>query len=188
MDPVQLPHELRATVERELAAGERIRWCAQPNPRRLTLLTLPLVLFAIPWTAFSVFWMWGASGFGKAPKGLGIAFSLFGIPFVLIGLGMLSAPFWARRKARRTAYVITDRRAILFEGGWSLKVESFPHGQVQSIYRRERRDGSGDLVFRRNQWRDIDGGHRTAETGFVGIPNVREVETLLQSLAPPPPR
>ena len=41
---------------------------------------------------------------------ISICFPLFGLPFVLIGLGMLTAPHWAKRKALRTAYAVTDRR------------------------------------------------------------------------------
>jgi hypothetical protein len=182
LDISALPHETRFVVERELASGERILWLAKPNPRRFMLLALPILLFAIPWTAFSIFWMWSASGFGKPGSGAGIAFTLFGVPFVLIGLGMFSIPFWLAGRARRTAYVVTDRRAILFEGGWSLKVQSFQHATATNLYRRERRDGSGDIIFRRDAWRDSDGDRRANEIGFFAIPNVRDVELLLQKL------
>jgi hypothetical protein len=183
LDISALPHETRFVVERELASGERILWLAQPNPRRLMLLALPIILFAIPWTAFSIFWMWGASGFGKPGGGAGIAFTFFGVPFVLVGLGMFSIPYWLARRARRTAYVITDHRAILFEGGWSMRIQSFPHGTTTNLYRRERRDGSGDIIFRNDTWRDSDGYRRPNEIGFFAIPNVRDVELLLQKLS-----
>src|SRR5437763_9868076 len=123
-----LSPELAALVDAELASGERMVWVGQPIPSRYARGSLAIVLFGIPWTAFAIFWMAGVSGF-KIPnltRGFGW-FPLFGIPFVLIGLGMLSTPFWVRRKARRTAYVITDRRAIVVEGGaWrSVTIRSF---------------------------------------------------------------
>ena len=87
LDISALPHETRFVVERELAFGERILWLAQPNPRRLMLLALPILLFAIPWTAFSIFWMWSASGFGKPGAGAGIVFAS---PAMTLALTILS--------------------------------------------------------------------------------------------------
>jgi len=112
-------HELDSMIRAELQPSETITWTAGPNPRRMARKAWFLVLFGIPWTGFAIFWMIGAAGF-KLPdfsSGEGIAhvcFSLFGLPFVLIGLAMLSAPYWAARKAAATAYVITNRRVILF--------------------------------------------------------------------------
>jgi hypothetical protein len=42
-----------------------------------------------------------------------VLFPLFGVPFVLIGLGMLAAPYWMRRKAQNTVYALTDKRALI---------------------------------------------------------------------------
>ena len=42
--------------------------------------------------------------------------------------------------------------------------------------------GSGDIIFRRDAWRDSDGDRRANEIGFFAIPNVRDVELLLQKL------
>ena len=106
-----IPPELEEKVERELESGERIAWMEQPIPRYFTAMSTGAFLFAIPWTAFALFWICGASGF-KLPdfsKGGFSFFPLFGVPFVLIGLGMLSSPWWAHRKALKTVYVITDR-------------------------------------------------------------------------------
>ncbi|NLF32561.1 MAG: hypothetical protein GX591_16930, partial [Planctomycetes bacterium] len=125
---VELPDDLRRAVEDELDRDERLYWTAQPIPGRLAMKTLPIMLFAIPWTGFAVFWMAAASGFGQEGlDGPGMCFTLFGLPFVLIGLGMFSAPYWVYRKAGRSAYAITDRRAILLDAGWfgGLNVRSF---------------------------------------------------------------
>ena len=60
----------------------------------------------------------------------GVLFPLFGLPFVMVGVGMLSSPFWLRRRAKRTCYALTDRRAILWEAGWfgSVEVRSYGPG------------------------------------------------------------
>ena len=112
-----ISRELQARVKRELEPGESIAWMEQPVPRFFTISSITMILCAIPWTAFSIFWICSAAGF-KMPnfsRGGFSLFPLFGLPFVLIGLGMFSSPFWAYRRALKTVYVITNRRAIAFE-------------------------------------------------------------------------
>ncbi len=181
---IDLPPELHSVVEDELEVGESVHWSAQPRPGRLVLATLPVFLFAIPWTAFAVFWICAASGWRfptlKGPAGL---FPLFGLPFVLIGCAMLSSPLWALRKARRTLYIITDRRAILFEGGWSTTVRSYGPERLTDITRRQRADGSGDIILETQSWCDRRGRSRSTCVGFMGIENVKDVDTMLRRLA-----
>src|SRR5262249_26897020 len=130
-DSPALPESLDRLVNQELAPGETIRWAAQPTPRGFPWLSLVPSLFAIPWTLFALFWMATASGILEHGNGFQnpgrldmtrVISSLFGIPFVLVGLIMFCTPWWLRRRMRRgaarTAYVITNRRAIIFNGGY----------------------------------------------------------------------
>ncbi len=191
----RLPDELDARVRSELDQGEQLLWVGQPQPRRFARATIPIVLFGIPWTAFAIFWTAMASGLarggGPVPNAgpgalFSICFPLWGVPFILIGLGMLSSPFWAGRKAKRTCYALTDRRAILFEAGTfgSVVVRSYRPSGLTKMFRRENADGSGDLVFEEiTQVRSTNNGGRTTSTqtrGFLGIDNVREIEELLR--------
>jgi hypothetical protein len=191
----RLPHELDARVRSELDHGEQLLWVGQPLPTRFARATIPIVLFGIPWTAFAILWtamaLWFAGGGVPIPQaGLGaifsICFPLWGVPFILIGLGMLTSPFWARRKAKRTCYALTDRRALLFVAGAfrSVEVRSYRPADLRKMFRRENADGSGDLVFEEvMQVRSSNQGGRTTTTqarGFLGIDNVREIEELLR--------
>jgi hypothetical protein len=179
-----IPRDLREKVERELRDGERAQWIDMPIPHYFTPKSIASFLFAIPWTAFAIFWVCGASGF-KLPdfkEGFDL-FPLFGLPFILIGIGMLSTPIWTHRKALKTIYVVTDRRAITFMGGRSITIRSYPPEQLGNIYRKERRDGTGDIVFDRRSWRDSDGDRHSEELGFLRINNPKEVEELLIKLA-----
>jgi hypothetical protein len=173
-----LPTEVQQTVERELEPGERVAWAGQPDPRRYARGSWGIALFGIPWTAFAVFWVAMASGilWGNGNAGNGpplvfrIGFPLFGVPFVLVGLGMLSAPYWARRSAAGTVYAVTDKRAIAFEAGFrSRTVKSYHPADLRQISRVERDDGSGDLILAEL----IPAGpytrsHRTAGPGSAG--------------------
>ena len=149
--------------------------------------SLALLIFGVPWTAFAVFWTLGAAGLiGKFSREAGLwgyIFPLWGLPFIFIGLVMLSAPYWAARAARRTIYAITDRRAIIWiPKVWGEKeVRSFEPRRLLSMTRRERADGSGDLVF--EQFRETNGSSTTTiRRGFMGLADVRDAEAVLREV------
>jgi len=185
MNAGTIPRELDDKVKRELETGERLLWIEQPIPRYFTAMSTGAFLFAIPWTAFAIFWICGASGF-KLPdfsKGGFSFFPLFGLPFVLIGIGMLSAPLWAYRKAFKTVYVITDRRAITFDAGWTTTIRSYPPDKLQNIHRKEKRDGTGDVVLGQRMWSGSEGGQQSMDSGFLNIRDPKTVEAMLRTLA-----
>jgi hypothetical protein len=176
---VNVSRELRDRVEQELEPGEKIQWIDTPIPRYFTSTSVSAFPFGIPWTAFSVFWtVMAAQGTSRAEGSptLSIVFPLFGVSFILVGLGMLATPFWIRRKALRTVYAITDRRAISIEGGWSTTVCTYAPESLRNIYRKDRRDGSGDVILAREPRFH---SHDIVEQGFLQVRDVREVERML---------
>lgn len=184
---LKIPQELRKKIDDELQPGERIRWVDQPIPRFFTTNSIGSFLFGIPWTSFALFWMWAAMGF-QIPdprNGLhaGHFFALFGLPFVLIGFLMLYTPVWGWQMARNTVYLITDRRAISFQGRRSTMIRTYLPDQFRDLYRKEISDGTGDVIIGIRQWKDSDGDQKREETGFFGIRNPRQVESLLRQLA-----
>lgn len=228
MDLAVLPDDLDQTVRDELEPGERLVWLQQPSGRsRLPWAAYAPAVFGIPFTAFAVFWMsmaaWGVWGGGGAGPGAGpnagpfFLFPLFGIPFVLVGLAMLSSPFWMRRRMRRsaaqTAYAITDRRAIVFDGGYQASRLSYPMGtmagalgqrsgdlRIQSFWpeklvvreRIQNRDGTGDILFGDSSatagFPSPVGQISTMllqglRSGFFSITDVKQVDDLLRDLA-----
>ncbi len=185
----RINYQVEALAQAELNANEKLVWSAAPAPSRLARRTLPIALFAIPFTAFAIFWIAGASGF-KIPdfrSGSGF-FPLFGLPFLLVGLGMLSAPLWAMRNAKRTGYFITERRAILIEkrilSGY--KIRSFYPAELTNIERIQFPNGTGDVILARQLRTTNNNGQQTIPIGFFGIPEAREVEKLLTTLAQSP--
>ncbi|MBD2258357.1 hypothetical protein [Pseudanabaena sp. FACHB-2040] len=184
---LRIPKEVRRKIDDELQPGELIRWVDQPVPQLITASFIVSAFLGIPWTSFAIFWMWGALGFklpnlqaGLQPEHL---FALFGVPFVLIGFGMLSSPLWMWQAVRKTVYLVTDQRAISIEGGWSTTIRSYLPEQLANVYRKERTDGTGDVVIVIRHWKDSDGDQRTEEIGFLGVRNPREVEKILKQLA-----
>ena len=107
--------------------------------------------------------------------------------FGLIGLAMLSAPIWAYRRAFKIVYVITDRRAIIFTWGWLGKIQSFTPDQLKKTYRKEKDDGTGDVVLEKEVVFDpnIMGNGKGAtynEVGFLRVRDARKVEQMVKDL------
>jgi hypothetical protein len=186
----KLPPNRRSLIEGELQPGEKIVWLDQPLPRIFTIRTVPLILFAIPFMAFAIFWMAGAAGILKGlvhrTDGPLAYFPLFGVPFLLIGLGMLLSPLWVRRISRDTYYVITDRRAIVFQRGFGMNTRSFTPVQLQVLSKRQWPDGSGDIMFNALSAQPPFATAGILMAGFFSIRNVKEVEGLLMELARKP--
>jgi hypothetical protein len=183
-ESVILPPSVRVIVENELQVGESILWMAQPSARRFAFASLPTLLWGIPFTAFAVFWTCGAARFRwPAFSQPWDFFCLWGIPFVVVGLGMLLSPARGAWRARRTAYLITNRRAVVFEGGWSTTIRSYGPAQLKQIHRKQRADGGGDIIFER----EAQTGHRGrivyTDIGFMGLEEVQTPSELLQNLA-----
>jgi hypothetical protein len=177
---LKIPKELRRKIENELQPGEFIRWIEQPIPHYSTAASIGAALFSILWTSFAIFWMWGASVFklpdikeGLQPQHL----------LVLFGFGILSSPVWVWQAARKTVYLVTDKRAISIHGGWSTTIRICLPNQLKDIYRKERADGAGDVIISIRRWKDSDGDNMSEEIGFLGVRNPREVENILKQLA-----
>lgn len=145
-----LPPRWRPRVEAELEPGETILWAESPAPLWFPPESIPAALFAIPWTAFALFWIHGA--YHQELRNTGDpasarTFASSGIPFVLIGIGLLLSPLWARLRARKILYLITNRRALECRRGRTWRVRDYPPGAIVGITHTERRSGIDDLAF-----------------------------------------
>jgi hypothetical protein len=178
MDLPDLPRATRDLIDREVRPGERILWVGRPSLRRAMLLGVVPMLFAIPWTAFAIFWMYGAAGATQhgAPWPFAL-FPLFGLPFVLIGIGMFTAPLWIRRAALRSAYVVTDQRAICI--AWRVlraEISSYPAAALQRMPKTVGASGAGDLIFEER----YQGRGAMRRIGFIGLDDVQAVERIIR--------
>ena len=187
-----LPPETQTAVNAELAPGERVVWSGQPIAGRLARKGLLLSLFAIPFAGFAVFWMVGAGATTSHFTGSDLGpvswvarlFPLFGLPFLCVGLGMFFSPLWLLRRAKRTVYLVTDRRAIILAPAiWrGVMVRSFMPDRLKDLRRTQNADGSGDIVFT-SEWQNTGNqGARSLDVGFLAIPDVKRVEDSIRAL------
>jgi hypothetical protein len=177
---------LDQSLRRELVAGERLLWSAQPLARRLKG-GFGIWVFAIPWTVFALFWEsaaflpWLASS--KTPDAMrltfGIVMPLFGLPFILIGFWMLWKPIQAMRQAGMTVYGLTSRRVIRIVEGKTRTVASVLLDQIGPIDRSEAADGTGHLHIQTHSHVDSEGDRTTEKFTVLGVPDVARLERLL---------
>jgi hypothetical protein len=185
--------ELQTIVRRELREGEQIAWLGMPVPTFFTSGVTGVFLFGVAWTAgalfMSVVMMRSAIQSKVDPAGL-FWLGLFFLAFVLIGATMSSAPFWAYRSALRTVYLITDQRAVIFDGRLLRTTRRYPPDKLCGVYRVDRPNGISDIVFERIQRAgrmtdDRSERARYEDIGFLRIRNGKEVEAILRRLAGP---
>jgi hypothetical protein len=171
MDDSPISPELAGRVANELAPEEKLVWAGQPRADLALRAAWVLIPMGILFTGFTLFWTALAPWF-MAPCGL---------PFFAIGLFMLGSPIWLRTLARKTVYALTDRRAIIFKPSWfgRVLVQSFTAAGLGQMSRRERPDGSGDLIFQVFTT-GFGENARSEQQGFLAIDDVRAVEDLVR--------
>ena len=196
-----LPGTLAERLERELDEGERLLWVGRPDVRRI------VVAQWAPWFAFAGMMM--ALGVGllfgvfdsletlrQAEEAGGVpsrdvrearSFMWFGGAFALL----LNSPMvWVvffeprrlRRRAMNTVYAITPARAIvLCVSGGRTTERDYRADELTHLLRRERADGSGDLVFESARGGRPRPSSQGGPHGFYGVPDVLAVEKLLRA-------
>jgi hypothetical protein len=180
-----LPPDLDDAVRRELATSERRLWAGTPDPGAFARAYIALTIFGRVFAGLAAVLMITPFLITFPHSMSAFIFVLSGIPLLLIGASLASTPLWMRRKAARTVYALTDRRAIVIEGSvfrGTQTVASYTPERLTNLSRTEHQNGTGDLVFEqvRAGYRK-NGSEVYRPRGFLGIHNVREVEQLLQS-------
>ena len=198
-----LTPELDQRVQSELSGGERLVYVGQPRPELYRGSTVFMMIFGCCFGGFAlIFFTVGAAmtigfaGAGAAAAGQGAAplagcfplvFCLFSLPFLLIGGYLATAPIWMPKRLRRFIYALTDRRALVFEPNWFGKnytVRSYTREALGRMYRVDKANGAGDLVFEEyyTTTRNTDGMSSTQrnQRGFMAIDRVRDVEELVR--------
>jgi hypothetical protein len=175
------PAAIAEAVSRELL-GEHVLWAASPDRWAYASKYWKTALFGIPFTAFALFWTYGVCHIpAKSIEGVAIFFPLWGLMFVLFGLSMLLSPIWAAWTAGSVYYVVTERRAIIFEKSFKLNIKSFPRSSVAGYERVTSGGAAGSIIF---QWIIYRSGKgtRIREIGFIGLSEYASAEQALNKL------
>ena len=180
--------DVEQQLRAELDSGENIVWETQAKPAFFTAKAIFPAFFVVVWLAIVGVSM--STSFRHRP---GLGTQNF-IPFVFTGIvvvvSVMIAPISRALGRRQAYYLITNRRALIITLGRTKKVLSYYAAKLQSLERREKADGSGDIVFERSMgastWGGTSRGSYLQEVGFMNIPDVKNVEGMLRDLARKP--
>jgi hypothetical protein len=178
--------EVEQQLQAELDSGENIVWETLAKPVYFAAKAIFPAVFAVAWVAIISLSMSTSFKRHSGPQDY-IPFVFFGFVLVL----MMGLPLLRLLSRQNTYYLITNRRALIITLGRTKKVVSYYAAKLQSLERRERPDGSGDIVFERamiaNPWGGASrGSSYSQEVGFMNIPEVKNVEGMLRDLARKP--
>lgn len=197
-----LPSDLDAVLRRELDEGERLLWVGRPIPalyaRRFLIPGVLLGTFALGFTAFIVVAMVANARELLGPRFqagefAGVAgdvalLAFFGV-FAVVTLGaavfMYALPVRANKRAARTIYAVTDRRAIVlvaFDDGRVVE-RDYSADELGHLFRRQHADGTGDVHF--ESARGVapgspSGGTTPSQHGFLAVRDALDVERILR--------
>ena len=193
LEKLPISDRMRTEIYKEIGREEFIRWAGQPmgiyfieNNIKYILVGITLIIMGVYISLFIGYALltWRDFSFLDISIILLVIFLLLMIPFCFFcGFWVLSFAIknW---KKREIVYLITNQRAIrIWRDIMYFSARSRLPSQLKDISLRERKDGSGDIVFGYDEWDDGYGYTFYTEWGFMKILNVREVEKMLRHLA-----
>ena len=166
-------HEIR----RELEPGETMLWTGAPDPRKAATIIKPLLLASLVGAAIILIQLLQFNGHMSS---LGMTYFICGFIVFEIIFMTVGVPYWFAQYLKKIAYAVTDRRIIVVVGGPNRTVRSFTEINIDDVKAMQRPDGSGDLVFARPTQVDAQTLPILRITRFMAIPDVRDVERLVQ--------
>ncbi len=165
---------------------EVIRWIEQPVPRFFTSFGVVLGFCSgIFFLSGGLIWSYSIIMFVGETRAMAILL-LGGLPFIGLGLLLMSIPLGEWRKARRTAYLVTDKRAISIQIGQRTTTKTYLPDQLEDLELREKASGIGDVFINLRQSMDEDGYQNISggeKIGFLGVRYPKETEKRLRQLA-----
>ena len=174
-----IPENLRELVNAQLMDGETIQWIDQPVPYYFSVgssIAFGFGLYFLFWS-IAVISIVVVNNTGPAPAPI----ELFpiGVIILLIGLFLFSAPLRVRKRTQRTVYALTNHRAIIVQGTFSVfNITSYYPADFGDVFSKQKANGLGNLCFRTEHW----GSTLPIRKGFFNIRNVAKVERMLQEL------
>lgn len=171
------PHRLLALAA--LVPGERVIWAGRPAGRYGVFRSLVFSGCAVAGAAVMAGGLAAAGAIqGWVFPGAGAdLFRWIGVGLVVLALlALVVAPLAAWWHATRTAYVVTDRRALVVTAGIGGGVRSFaPATLARTAVRRYDRAG-GDIVFERLTTVRVDSeGREQRSTVDIGLLDLRSI-------------
>jgi hypothetical protein len=173
--------ELKAKLACELTPGETVEWCWQLGERHLRAYRSGCLTFAV--IAFVVLCV------PLLYHGGWQALTLI-VPAVIVGHIVWRHRAVHRRSLTQSAYVITNRRAIVLAGPGLMdyrqtkpQIWSFYPGELLRRKVKVRKGGDGDIILWEKLWDTTSDHSEFQKIAFTLLPDVKAVDALLDRLA-----
>jgi len=195
----ELSEKWRERVQEELDPEEQVLWMGSPDPARTAgrPLSTPAARVGLVTFATAVGWLMLAMQIVGPPRPgqpypwIILLPALFPVIAFAVLATWMPGGITGRRlphRASHTLYMITDQRVAILEGGQSFKVRSLAPAQLTNMVRRQRPDGSGDLILTREPGTLSEGwaggsnwaAYAWREIGLFGLADVRAVERVIR--------
>lgn len=174
-----IPVELESMLNDEIGNDEKVLWSAQPNISLIIKKEMPafkagLFTCALPMIMAAVIYFKDET----IPTAVIV---MIGLLF-LLGLLLVTAPYFAVKKAKRTLYAITSKRAIVIVNNSEPFIESYGQDKFKDVSKTVGIGGGGNLIFEKIiLYKRSKRGTKTKvkNRGFIGIDNVTDVEKII---------
>lgn len=170
-------------VKRELKAEETIRWTGTPSLGARASHHALGIVFGIMFVIIpSKNLFYDSENHNLLLQFNDDKFSvLWKLFFFLIGCFMAAGAAWNIIGGRRTAYAVTNQRLLIIHDYFRRRIVSVRPSEINGIERQEGFGGSGSVTFRQDAVYDGD-GQSISKLSFIGIPDVRRVESEIERL------
>jgi hypothetical protein len=161
-----LPPEITACLE----PGEDVLWQGRPRPYVFMLRGLTSIFYGATWSILGAWWYHGAmladwEGWWKLVPNLSL-------PFIAAGWSFFFYPINLGTRARRTWYLVTNRRVLIAR--WHAKspveLRIFTRAEMAPPHVIKRLDGLYEVILTRSA-QDKPYLVPRLESGFFGIPD-----------------
>jgi hypothetical protein len=144
----ELPEDEAEEVLSQVKGKERLLWVGKPSVKLMVMRSLPIALGSIVFLIAAVIIFFSM----KDDPNAGAIKILVPALLVSLGGGLTTAPIWAKKRAGRSFYALTNKRALVWKGGllWGHSFEEFTAMQLGNMKRQNSWvvSGAGDLVFK----------------------------------------
>jgi hypothetical protein len=185
-----VPADLAALIFEQLAPGERIAWCGQPRARALVrgnygffiidlvvgLLLAPTMVLLLALAFATIEFVVRAPVFTKEAFGVAILVCL-PLPVMVLFCGALLR---TRARAASTAYVVTDRQALIISTRPTRKIAPYAPADLTDAQVRRRRGEMGDIILSRGPAAKANGATWNI---IYGVQDADRVMHLIRELA-----
>jgi hypothetical protein len=170
-----------------LEPGESVTWSMQPRPYVYLVRGLSSIAYGTTWAVLGAFWYHGSGGVGRysAFEGWWKLVPLLSLPFILAGLSFFISPIRLGAQARRTWYVVTNRRVFIAElfAHRAPKLRVFSPHELAPPLAVKRMDGLYNLVLTNRAQEGLPHLAPRIEDAFFGLESTEIVSAAVDKLA-----